>query len=94
MNELSHKIKVLHERAYWEYIRMIDFKRRSIASDEIKLKQAIAEGCELKDDMYKAYSNWSDNFTYTIMELAELENTSFNIERERFFTTHPELAKL
>lgn len=84
MNELSYKIKTLHERAYWEYIRMIDFKRRSIAS----------EGHELKDDMYKAYSNWNDNFTYTIMELSELENTSFNVERERFFTTHPELAKL
>lgn len=85
-----HKIEVLRERAYWEYIHIVDLRRQCREYATFDCKDFI-EITNKADSLLRIYGS---NYHCTINELAELEHTTVEVEQKRLFEIYPELLEL
>lgn len=85
-----HKIEVLRERAYWEYIHIVDLRRQCREHATFDRNDFI-EIINKADSLLRIYGS---NYQRTINELAELEHTTLEVEQKRLFEIYPELLEL
>lgn len=86
-----NKIEVLRERAYWEYIHIVDLRRQCREHATFARKNFINTIDDEADNLLRIYGN---NYQCTINELAKLEHTTFEVEQKRLFEIYPELLEL